>query len=130
MFEYLDAYFKKYSGRGLPIDFDMSEAFRIKQPGHKSSSQDVEALREVQKGVKSSDSEIRSLKQSLAEQRRMVSDLSAMVKRLAKVEESDNTVKAIGGRKRFNGKCDNCGKWGHVKADCPELAQKQGEDDE
>ena len=30
-------------------------------------------------------------------------------------------------KRRFNGKCHNCGKWGHMKADCRSLKRDQAD---
>ena len=103
IFEYLNQYFEKYAGRGLPIMLDAGLVIRMRSFG--------------QMGGGSKD-EISKLK----------AKIEAMETKLTKVHADINTLQQKVGKKkeedaatrRANVTCHNCGKKGHYESECPE----------
>ena len=127
LMDYLDSYFKTYSGRGLPTPFDISIAWRVRQDKG-TGGKDSEAVKEVQKLQKESTKDVAKLQEQLINQRKMFADLKGLVTSL-RTNTSDKEASG-GGKvnKPYKGKCKSCGEFGHHTSQCPnEEGSKQDE---
>ena len=112
MFEYLEEYFDKYAGRGLPVSIDTVLVTRLRNS--------------VGSGAVSKE-EFKALKNRLAE----LESLGAKQKgELNTLKQQVGNNKGGGGKptkeeleeRRKNVTCHHCGKKGHYKSECPDLA--------
>ena len=121
LFEYLEEYFDKYAGRGLPVMIDTVLVTRLRNSAGagavtkeevkalKNRLNDLEALGSKQKA------EINTLKQQIGNGK-----LGGPKPTKEEQEE-----------RRKNVTCHNCGEKGHYKSECPLLAEKKdGKGDE
>ena len=105
LFKYLDAYFEKYAGRGLPVTIDTVLVTRLRQAG----GEGVVALKE----------DIGKLKKRIDDLEKGNSSLKQSVEQLkTKVGKQKPTAEEQEERKK-NVVCHNCGEKGHYQSECP-----------
>ena len=120
MFEYLEEYFDKYAGRGLPVQIDTVLVTRLRNSASSSgvSKEDIKSIKNRLTDLEA----LRSKnKNELAEMRKKMGSMKPAGEKPSK-EELDE--------RRKNVTCHNCGKKGHYKSECPDLAESKGKDED
>ena len=120
LFEYLEEYFSKYAGRGLPVKIDTVLVTRLRNSsGGGVSKEDFKNVKSKMEGLESSMAKLKAENNSMKQ-----------------IVESLKKKGPLGGKptaeeleeRRKKVKCHNCGKMGHYQSECPDLKNK--EDDE
>ena len=114
LFEYLDEYFNKYAGRGLPIKIDTVLVTRLRNStGGGVSKEEFKTVKSKLEALESSMAKIKTENNTLKQTMETIKK-----KGTTKVtpEEQDERRKKV--------KCHNCGKMGHYQSECPELKNK------
>ena len=104
MFEYIEAYFEKYMGRGLPVMCDTALVLRLRG-GSASGAVSKEEFNKLKKRVEELESIASSQKSALAE-------LKKDKKKSASTEEEQEA-------RRAKVTCHICGEKGHYQSECP-----------
>ena len=106
LFSYLDSYFEKYAGRGLPVMIDTILVTRIRNAAGSSSGISKKELEAVQKRMG-------ELEDKCKKQNTKISELEAKIgKKKPTAEEQEE--------RRKNVICNICKKKGHYASECPE----------
>ena len=113
LFKYLEEYFEKYAGRGLPVMIDTVLVTRIRNA---AGSSDGIAKEDFKSALK----RITELEEKNKKLNVKVNELETKVgKKKPSAEEQDE--------RRKNVTCHHCGKKGHYKSECPDLEKGDGE---
>ena len=121
--QYLKQYFdQKHTGRGIPTPFDEDIAWRLK--GGESDD-----LSDIRKDVKSVKKDVDRVANENATLKTKLEQAKAEIKAL-KSEKSNSNNEAEPKEKKFRGKCNLCGKWGHKEKDCPMKETEEEVEDE
>ena len=113
LFSYLDSYFEKYAGRGLPCMIDTILVTRIRNAAGSSSGVAKKELEAVQK-------RIGELEEKCKKQNVKISELEGKIaKKKPTAEEQEE--------RRKNVICNFCKKKGHYASECPEKKDKDDE---
>ena len=115
LFEYLEEYFSKYAGRGLPVKIDTVLVTRLRNSsGGGVSKEDFKAVK----------SKLEALETSMS---KLKSDNNSLSQTLATLKKKDNTkvTPEEQEERRKKVKCHNCGKMGHYQSECPELKKDE-----
>ena len=133
---YLTEYFKKYTGRGIPVTVDVLVALRVF--GARSNSGSPALVNDLKSMLQASKSEISELKRQLDT---VKNQMGQMKNNLSNGTPAGKGGKGRGGRggRGIQGagfernldyvQCHNCGEFGHYAADCPKLADKDDKKD-
>ena len=116
LFDYLEEYFDKYAGRGLPVLIDTVLVTRLRNSAGSSG-----ASKEELKAIKNRLADLETMggkhKTEIGELKKKVGD---MKNPKPTAEEQDERRKKV--------TCHNCGEKGHYKSECPHpLKEKDGE---
>ena len=105
LFDYLEAYFEKYMGRGLPTVIDTALVIRLRG-GVSSAGVSKDDFKKLTNRVSELETQVASHKKKIV-------DLEEKVKKtkLSKEEQDARRAKVV---------CNNCGKKGHYASECPE----------
>ena len=118
---YLALYRKKYSGRGLPVDYDHELAADVPGTARREDFNTDRCRESEDQSGSSSGSELKALREQTKElvesQQAMSKSLREMMSRFQSLESKVKNAKP-GESAKFNG-CFNCGEDGHQIADCP-----------
>ena len=109
LFEYLEEYFSKYAGRGLPVKIDTVLVTRLRNSsGGGVSKEDFKSVKAKLEALETSMSKLKADNNSMSQ------TIATLKKKTPKEtqEEQDERRKKI--------KCHNCGKMGHYQSECPE----------
>ena len=119
--EYIKEYFRKYSGRGLPVTVDVLIATRCASSLGGDGGVSKEELKEIRDIAKSAKAETAAVKNEL-------NQVKAELNRL----KNNGASPPGGGGKDANIKCNSCGKTGHRWANCPTrlVAEAEGKSNE
>ena len=113
LFSYLDSYFEKYAGRGLPTMIDTILVTRIRNAAGSSSGIGKKEMEAIQKRMN-------ELEEKCKKQNAKISELEAKVgKKKPTAEEQEE--------RRKNVICNICKKKGHYASECPEKKDKDDE---
>ena len=118
LFEYLEEYFDKYAGRGLPVQIDTVLVTRLR-----NSAGTGGVTKEELKAVKNRLAELEALGS------KHKTELQELKKKVGN-KGSDKPTKEELDERRKNVTCHHCGKKGHYKSECPELADDKTKDGE
>ena len=113
LFTYLEAYFEKYAGRGLPVTIDTILVTRIRNAAGGSSGANKKDLESAQKRISELEEKQKKQNVKLAELEAKVGKLK--VKPSAE-EQAERRSKVI---------CNICKKKGHYASECPEREDKE-----
>ena len=110
LFSYLDSYFEKYAGRGLPVMIDTILVTRIRNAAGSSSGVAKKELEAVQK-------RIGELEEKCKKQNVKISELEGKISKKKPTPEEQE-------ERRKNVVCNICKKKGHYASECPEKKDK------
>ena len=105
LFQYLEEYFDKYAGRGLPVMVDTVLVTRIRNAAGSGAGVEVKTLR----------SDVAELKAANLKLKNRLEALENKVKDNKKKPTTEEQEE-----RRKNVVCHNCGKKGHYQSECPE----------
>ena len=114
MFEYIEAYFEKYAGRGLPVLCDTALVLRLRG-GSASGGIAKEDFNKLKTRIGELESQNASHKAKIAE----------LVK---KAETSTKPTATEQAERRAKVTCHICGEKGHYQSECPLKKKKEGEE--
>ena len=119
LFEYLEEYFSKYAGRGLPVKIDTVLVTRLRNSsGGGVSKEELKNVKTKMEGLESSMSKLK------AENNAMKQIVESLKKKgpgsKPSAEEQEERRKKV--------KCHNCGKIGHYQSECPDLKNKDADE--
>ena len=114
LFAYLEAYFEKYAGRGLPVMIDTVLVTRIRNAAGSSSGVNKKDLEAAQKRI--SDLEEKHKKQNVK-----ISELEAKIGKIKTKPTPEEQAE-----RRKNVVCNICKKKGHYASECPEKDDTEG----
>ena len=120
---YIEDYFQKYAGRGLPVTLDNAILNRLRQSSQAGASkEDVKALK-----AKSTEAE--------EENRKLKNRMKALEDRLTNLKPGGGGGKKLNEDKketpeeykarRAKAKCHHCDELGHFKWECPQLKEEE-----
>ena len=112
IFEYLNQYFEKYAGRGLPVMIDTILVTRIRNAAGSSSGVSKKDFEAAQK-------RITDLEEKTKKQKVKISDLESRVAGIKKKVTPEEQAE-----RRKNVVCNICKKKGHYASECPEKDDK------
>ena len=118
LFEYLEEYFNKYAGRGLPVKIDTVLVTRLRNSSGGGVSKDE---------FKSMKAKMESLESALSKMRSESNTTKQVVEALKKKGPGSKVTSEEQEERRKKVKCHNCGKLGHYQSECPELKEKDEE---
>ena len=114
LFSYLDAYFEKYAGRGLPVMIDTILVTRIRNAAGSSSGISKKDFEAAQK-------RITELEEKIKKQNNKFSELESRVAGIKKKVTPEEQAE-----RRKNVVCNICKKKGHYASECPEKEDTEG----
>jgi hypothetical protein len=125
MFGYLKEYFREFKGRGLPLAFSMPTAWRVLgQEGFAKAGLSDEQTKELREAKDAAAKAKREAEEAKAELKKLSTAVRGMQGRLDRgLDQGGPDDDKPGGGKRafaFKGKCNICGKRGHMARDCPD----------
>ena len=113
LFKYLEEYFEKYAGRGLPVMIDTVLVTRIRNAAGGSAGIGKEDFKNATKRISELEDKIKKLNSRVNDHDEKIG------KKKPTKEEQDE--------RRKNVTCHNCGKKGHYKSECPDLEKDEDE---
>ena len=116
LFSYLDAYFEKYAGRGLPVMIDTILVTRIRNAAGSTSGV-------AKKDFEAAQKRIADLEEKHKKQNGKITELEQRVSALKKGKPTPEEQ----AERRKNVICNICKKKGHYASECPEKDDKDGE---
>ena len=114
LFAYLESYFEKYAGRGLPVMIDTVLVTRIRNAAGSSSGVNKKDLEAAQK-------RITELEEKHKKQNVKIAELESKISKIKKPSAEEQA------ERRKNVICNICKKKGHYASECPEKEDKDGE---
>ena len=112
LFSYLDAYFEKYAGRGLPVMIDTILVTRIRNAAGSSSGISKKDFEAAQK-------RITDLEEKIKKQNNKFAEIESRIKKGKPTPEEQ-------AERRKNVVCNICKKKGHYASECPEKEDAEG----
>ena len=112
LFAYLEAYFEKYAGRGLPVMIDTILVTRIRNAAGSSSGVNKKDMEAAQK-------RITELEEKHKKQNVKIADLEAKMGKIKTKPSAEEQAE-----RRKNVVCNICKKKGHYASECPEKEDK------
>ena len=112
LFSYLDSYFEKYAGRGLPVMIDTILVTRIRNAAGSSSGISKKDFEAAQK-------RITELEEKTKKQNIKISEIESRVAGIKKKVTPEEQAE-----RRKNVICNICKKKGHYASECPEKDEK------
>ena len=106
LFKYLEAYFEKYAGRGLPERVDTVLITRTRNQGADGSGVSKEDFTKMKKRLEEIEKANSNLKSEVGDLKKKVADKNKPTK-----EEQEERRKKV--------KCHHCGELGHYQSECP-----------
>ena len=113
LFKYLEEYFEKYAGRGLPVMGDTVLVTRIRNAAVRSSGIGKEDFKNATKRISELEDKLKKLNSRVNDHDEKIG------KKKPTKEEQDE--------RRKNVTCHHCGKKGHYKSECPDLEKDEDE---
>ena len=118
LFKYLEEYFSKYAGRGLPVKIDTVLVTRLRNSGGGGvSKEDFKNVKSKMEGLESSLAKLKAENNSMKQIMESLKKKGPGTKPTA--EELEERRKKV--------KCHNCGKMGHYQSECPEPKKDEDE---
>ena len=109
LFDYLDEYFEKYAGRGLPVQIDTVLVTRIRQTGA-SAAVGKEEFKKLVTKVGELETSVTKLKSDVNTSKQKLESLQNKSAKVTPEEQEER-------RKRVT--CHNCKEKGHFASECP-----------
>ena len=114
LFEYLQAYFDKYAGRGLPERVDTVLVTRIRNQSASAGGASKEELKQMKSKLEEQAGKIEKLSSKVNTLEQKVSTFKPKVTPEEQVERRSKVT------------CHKCGKKGHYASECPEAKEDGG----
>ena len=114
LFEYLQAYFDKYAGRGLPERVDTVLVTRIRNQSASAGGASKEELKQMKSKLEEQAGKIEKLSSKVNTLEQKVSTFKPKVTPEEQLERRSKVT------------CHKCGKKGHYASECPEAKEDGG----